>query len=557
MKQEEHETVDQFVVRLSNQAANCEFGATKNEQIRDQIIDKCKSTEPMQVYRAINEDNKSEGNGRSDQKNLKCYRCGQTRHFACDKYCPARSKTCTKSHMTGHFASVCRTKSKQEAFKTLKETLASAETLAYYDKDAKTRVIADASPVGLGAVLVQEQNGNWRPVYYASRSLTAVERRYSQTEREALALVWACERFHVYLYGKHFELETDHKPLEVIYSSKSQPSARIERWVLRLQPYEFTVMYRPGPQNIADALSRLTQEISNESKNVAEEYIRHVAENAAPRAIPIQEIEEASAEDEEIALLRKCVQTDDWTVGEPAFKAVRNELTVLGKLVLRGTRLVIPKKLRKQVLDLAHEGHQGIVKTKQRLRTKVWWPGIDRQAEQRCRTCHGCQLVGKPLPPEPLKRTELPTQPWQDLAVDLLGPLPTGEYLLVAVDYFSRFFEVAVTKSVTSGKMISCLEAMFATHGLPLSIKTDNGPQFVSEEFEVYLKDNNIEHRTSTPLWPQANGEVERQNRSLLKAMRIAHSEGRDWRKELQKFLLGYRSAPHTTTGVSPAKLLF
>ena len=101
-----------------------------------------------------------------------------------------------------------------------------------------------------------------------------------------------------------------------------------------------------------------------------------------------------------------------------------------------------------------------------------------------------------------MKRTELPTQPWQDLAVDLLGPLPTGEYLLVVVDYFSRFFEVAVTKSVTSGKMISCLKAMFATHGLPLSIKTGNGPQFVSQEFEVYLKDNNTEHRTSTPMWP-------------------------------------------------------
>ena len=162
-----------------------------------------------------------------------------------------------------------------------------------------------------------------------------------------MALVWACERFHVYLYGKRFELETDHKPVEVIYSSKSQPSARIERWVLRLQPYEFTVMYRPGPQNIAKALSCLTQEVSNESKNVAEEYIRYVAENAAPRAIPIQDIEKTSAEDEEIALLRKCVETNDWTVGEPVFKAERNELTVLRRLVLRGTRLVIPKKLRK------------------------------------------------------------------------------------------------------------------------------------------------------------------------------------------------------------------
>ena len=156
-----------------------------------------------------------------------------------------------------------------------------------------------------------------------------------------------------------------------------------------------------------------------------------------------------------------------------------------------------------------------------------------------------------------MKRTELPTQPWQDLAADLLGPLPTGEYLLVVVDYFSRFFEVAITKSVTSGKMINCLEEMFATHGLPLSIKADNGRQFVSEEFKAYLKDNNIQHRTSTPLWPQANGEVERQNRSLLKTMGIEHNEGRDWRKEMQKFLLGYRSTPHTTTGVSPAKLLF
>ena len=151
MKQEEHETVDQFVVRLSNQAANREFGATKNEQIRDQIIDKCKSTglrrkllgkgqeltlaDTQKIARslelsqtqakqiegdvgasvnAIKEDNKPEGNGRSDQESLKCYRCGQSGHFARDKHCPARSKTCTKCHMTGHFAPVCRTKSQQE-----------------------------------------------------------------------------------------------------------------------------------------------------------------------------------------------------------------------------------------------------------------------------------------------------------------------------------------------------------------------------------------------------------------------------------------------------------
>ena len=209
------------------------------------------------------------------------------------------------------------------------------------------------------------------------------------------------------------------------------------------------------------------------------------------------------------------------------------------------------------MLDLAHEGYQDIVKTKQQLRTKVWWPGRDREAEQACRTCQGCLLLGKPLPPEPMKRTELPTQPWQDLAADLLGSLPMSEHLLVAVDYFSWYFEVAIIKSVTFSKVSNCLEAMSAAHRLPFSIKTDYDSLCVSEEFEAYLKENNIEHRTSTSLKPQANGKVVRQNRSLLKAMRVVQSEGRDWEKEMPEFLLGYRSTSHTTTGVSLAKLLF
>ena len=122
------------------------------------------------------------------------------------------------------------------AFNDFKRRLSSAETLGYFDKDAKTLIIADASPVGLGAILIQEQQGRKRVISYASKSLSAVERRYSQTEKEALAVVWACERFHVYLYGIEFELYTDHKSLETIYLSRSKPCARIERWILRLQP---------------------------------------------------------------------------------------------------------------------------------------------------------------------------------------------------------------------------------------------------------------------------------------------------------------------------------
>ncbi|KAL8610172.1 hypothetical protein ACOMHN_005946 [Nucella lapillus] len=112
-------------------------------------------------------------------------------------------------------------------------------------------------------------------------------------------------------------------------------------------------------------------------------------------------------------------------------------------------------------------------------------------------------------------------------------------------------------RTVTSQKVLRELEKIFATHGLPKSVTTDNGPQFISEDFERYMMENDINHRPVTPLWPSANGEVERQNRTLLKAMKIAQSKGQDWKEELPKFLLAYRSTPHTTTGISPAELLF
>ena len=149
---------------------------------------------------------------------------------------------------------------------------------------------------------------------------------------------------------------------------------------------------------------------------------------------------------------------------------------------------------------------------KQRLRSKVWWPGIDRQAEKFCKTCHGCQLVSRPANPEPIKPTPSPRGPWQDLAVDLLGPLPSGDSVLVVVDYFSRFYEIRVMRSTTSEKIIERLEEIFTTHGLPLSVTSDNGSQFRSDVFERYLRGRGVEHRKTTPLWRQANGEVERQN---------------------------------------------
>ena len=330
----------------------------------------------------------------------------------------------------------------QNSFNELKKRLTCAETLGYFDKEAKTTVIADASPVGLGAVLVQEQGDEHRIINYASRSLSDVERRYSQTEKEALAIVWSCERFHAYLYGAEFELLTDHKPLECIFSPKSKPCARIERWLLRMQPYTFTVKYLPGPKNIADPLSRLLRPESDTCRvSAGDEYVKFVAREATPVAMTTREIERESEHDPELQSVRECIMSGKWDcLVHKEYLPVRREPCAIGQLVLRGTRIVVPQNLREQVLKLAHEGHPGIVAMKQRLRSKVWWPGIDRQAEKVCQECFGCQLTSNPSKPEPMARIELPNAPWEHLVCDLLGPLPSGDYIFVVVDYYFVVF---------------------------------------------------------------------------------------------------------------------
>ncbi|XP_055543261.1 uncharacterized protein K02A2.6-like [Wyeomyia smithii] len=166
----------------------------------------------------------------------------------------------------------------------------------------------------------------------------------------------------------------------------------------------------------------------------------------------------------------------------------------------------MPQSLRLRTLDLAHEGHPGTTVMKQRLRAKVWWPKIDTQVEKYVKDCRGCMLVAAPAVPEPMKRRELPTEPWQHLAIDYLGPLPTGHFLFVVVDYFSRYIEVEILKKIDSRETIKRLTTIFARFGLPISITADNGPQFACEEFRVYCDTNNIQLINTIPYWPQQNG---------------------------------------------------
>lgn len=451
------------------------------------------------------------------------------------------------------------TSKESQAFQEIKDKLTQAPVMAYHQHGAATRLTTDASPVGLGAVLEQEQeDGSYRPIYYASRKLNKVEQRYSQFEREALAVRWACEKFYLYLYGIEFEINTDHKPLLTVLGPNSKPpSARIERWLLYLQQFRYTIKHIPGKSNSADALSRLPVGATDDADTEkTEEFAYSVTSDAVPAALNTKQVELASEKDGTLQLIRQAIITDDWTkLQGTIYKAVKDELWMFGKLVMRENRIVMPESLWETTVKLAHEGHQGMVRTKARLRDKVWWPKMDKKVEKLIRACHPCQLVGPRPKPEPIRSSQLPDRPWQDISIDLLD-VPHNNHLLVIIDYYSRWIEAILLKKTDASHVIRPMEALFQTHGLPETVRSDNGPPFTSNEFVAFLDYLAIDHKRGIPYWPSSNGEVERSNETILKIIRIAHLEGRDWKKALEDFLFHYRTTPHTVTGISPAELL-
>ena len=142
----------------------------------------------------------------------------------------------------------------------------------------------------------------------------------------------------------------------------------------------------------------------------------------------------------------------------------------------------------------------------------------------------------------------MPDGPWKFCSVDLLGLLPGGRSVVVIVDYFSRLFEAKFLKTTKAEKTVSFLDKVFALDGYPEMLKSDNGPQFISQEFESYLGKCGVKWVSTTPLWPQANGEVERTNSTILTALKIANSKGQD----LTEFSMSFKSTSHTATGMTP-----
>lgn len=250
-----------------------------------------------------------------------------------------------------------------------------------------------------------------------------------------------------------------------------------------------------------------------------EEYVWSVTQKEAPRAIRMRELVEESRKDETLKKVKEAMQNDSCTPEQRHYEICRNELCFSNDVLLRGTKIVPPMSLRQRMIELGHEGHPGIGMMRGRMRQKLWWPKMMEAIEHHVKACNDCQMVGRLNPPEPMIRHQIPNGPWQEVAIDIMGPLPWGISLLVIVDYYSRYYEVESLKHTTSEEVISKLSTIFARWGIPNRMISDNGPQFTSQEFENFCESKGIDLRHSTPYWPRMNGEVERQNGSLKKIL--------------------------------------
>ena len=453
------------------------------------------------------------------------------------------------------------TSKEKKAFLESKQLLISSQVLVHFDPELELVLACDASSYGIGAVLAHRMpDGSEKPIGFASRTLTEAEKNYSQIEKEGLSCVFGVKRFHSYLYGHHFTLYTDHKPLLTLFSERQavspQASARIQRWALTLAMYEYTLAFRSTlDHGNADAMSRLPLPDKPDSMPLPVELVL-LMETLLHSPVTAKEIRCWTRRDPLLSRVLQYIQ-QGWTIhGDQELKpfwSEQTELTVQDGCLLWGSRVVIPQPGRKQLLQELHEGHPGISRMKSLARTFLWWPGMDADIEEMVKRCSECQKNRAAPPVAPLHPWNWPTRPWARVHIGFAGPFLNSMFLIL-IDAHSKWIEVFQMTSTTSSAVIQRLRTVFAQFGLPETVVSDNAPNFVSTEFETFLSKNGIAHVTSSPYHPASNGLAERAVQTFKQGMKKLN-EG-SLSEKIARFLFSYRITPQSTAGVSPGELL-
>ncbi|KAK9703504.1 RNase H-like domain found in reverse transcriptase [Popillia japonica] len=361
------------------------------------------------------------------------------------------------------------TKQHQAEYNKVKDLVIKSSKLTYFKVNETTHLHVDAGPKGLGAILSQGNHPKRNITAFASRSLSLAEQKYSHIEKEMLAISWAIRHFSIYLTGHQFIIYTDHKPLvNILENPRTAPSARIERLCLKIQQrlclkiqhHQFKVVYQEGKTNPSDYLSRhpVIAEIHDEIKT--ENYVNFIIQRNMPKKLTVQEV---AKETETDPVLKQNQNANAWEKPDiRQFKNVKDELTLGQSIILRGHRIIIPRSLQQRTIKLAHLGHQGIVKTKQLLRSKVWFPNIDKLTEQEIRKCIACQATDESKYKAPLQLRETPNQPFIKLDIDYAGPFQNNKYAVLLVDEYSRYPFIEMINSTKFIDLKPVLQKIFS-----------------------------------------------------------------------------------------------
>ncbi|XP_063607727.1 uncharacterized protein LOC134782233 [Penaeus indicus] len=415
-------------------------------------------------------------------------------------------------------------------------------TLVHFNPNKPIVIQVDASQKGIGAALMQ----NDKPIAYASKSLSETVQRYANIERELLAVVFGCERFHTYVYGKAFQVESDYKPLEIIQlKNLTTAPPRLQHMLMRLQHYDVTIRYKPGKDLLlADGLSRLS---STDNQHIVPDLQINFVTFSNEKLVTLQQ---ETSRDVFLHGLKEVIiqgwpeKMKDLPRMLQPYWSFRDELSIEDGLVIKGSRIIIPVSMLNLVLDPIHVGHQGITKCQLRAKDCVYWTSINRDIEDIVQ-----QETSRSQTKETLIPHELPTRPWQYVGTDLFH-YGENNYLIIA-DY-SKFPVIRkMPMHVTSTAVIKGLKNLFSEYGVLEKVYSDNGRQYSSEEFATFASNWEFEHITSSSHYPQSNGFIER----IYQTVKNTIDKARRSNKDPDMPLLTLRTTPLDSKLPSPAEL--
>ncbi|GJX88812.1 reverse transcriptase domain-containing protein [Tanacetum coccineum] len=436
------------------------------------------------------------------------------------------------------------------------------------DWDQPFELMCDASDYAIGAVLGQRIEKHFRPIHYASKTMTEAESNYTTTEKEMLAVVYAFEKFWSYLIMNKSIVYTDHSALKYLFNKKDA-KARLLRWVLLLQEFDFKVIDTKGAENYAaDHLSRLENPYENvlDPKEINKKFPLETLNMVTSRGNPSTPWFADYANYHAGNFIVKGMSTQQ---KNKIFKDVKHYFWDDPFLFKTCADQVIRRCVSGQeavdILTACHSGptggHYGANYTAKKVfDSGFYWPTIYKDAHELVKNCDSCQRQGKISQRDEMPQNSIQVCEIFDVwGIDFMGPFPSSrgnKYILVAVDYLSKWVEAKALPTNDARVVVKFLKSLFARFGTPRAIISDRGTHFCNDKFAKVMSKYGVTHHLATAYHPQTSGQVEVSNCGLKRILERAVRENRaSWSDRFDDAL--FRTAYKTPIGCTPYKLVY